>query len=98
MKDCIKNKWVIKIKSNSVYQLHLVVCGYSQVPGVDFSKKYSQVFNNITFHILLLMELHFSCLAKIVDVEAFLYRDLEEETYMGCPQGMSNVGKNDCIM
>ena len=33
---CVKNKWVFKIKHNSVYQACLVACGYSQVPGVDF--------------------------------------------------------------
>ena len=38
------------------------------------------------------MVLHFGYLAKIVDVEtAFLYRDLEEEIYMECPQGMSDI-------
>ena len=37
--------------------------------------------------------------AKIVDIEtAFLYGDLEEEIYMECPQGMSEVKKDDCII
>ena len=33
-----QNKWVFKIKHNSVYQVHLMECGYNQVPGIDFSK------------------------------------------------------------
>ena len=38
------------------------------------------------------MVLHFGYLAKIVDVStSFLYRDLEEEIYMECPQGMSKM-------
>ena len=42
---------------------------------------------------------HFGFSAKIVDVEtAFLYADLEEEIYMECTEGMSNVSKNDCII
>ena len=45
------------------------------------------------------MALHFGYSAKIVDVEtAFLYGDLEEEIYMECPQAMSDVTKDDCII
>ena len=45
------------------------------------------------------MVLHFGYLAKIVDIETtFLYGDLKEEIYMECPQGMSNVKKDDCII
>ena len=82
-----------------MYQACLVACGYSQVPGVVFSENYSPVINDITFHILLLIVLHFGYLAKIVDVKtAFLYGDLEEEIYMECPQGMKGVKKDDCII
>ena len=71
---CVKNKWVFKIKCNGVYQVHLVACRYSQVPGIDFSENYSLVVNDVTFHVLLLMVLHFGCSAKIVDIEtAFSY-------------------------
>jgi hypothetical protein len=31
----IKCKWIFKIKQNGVYKARLVVCGYSQVPGID---------------------------------------------------------------
>ena len=55
----IKNDWVFKIKHNSMYQACLAACGYSQVPGIDFSKSYSQVVKNITFCILLLKMIHF---------------------------------------
>ena len=37
---CVKNKWVFKIKHNGVYEVLLVACGYSQVPGMDFSENY----------------------------------------------------------
>ena len=38
-------------------------------------------------------------MAKIDNVEtAFLYKDLEKEIYMECPQGMPNVKKDDCII
>ena len=89
---CVKNKWVFKIKHNSVYQVFLMACGCSQVPGFNVSKNYSPVVDSITFCIMLLMLLHFGYSAKIVNVETvFLYGDLEEEIYMECPQGMSNM-------
>ena len=42
---------------------------------------------------------NFGYLAKIVGMEtAFLYGDLEEEIYTECPQGMSDIKKDDCII
>ena len=76
---CLKNKCVFMIKHNGVCQAHLVACGYSLVPGIEFSDNYSLVVNKVTFCVPLLMVLHFGYLAKIVNVEtAFLYRDLKE--------------------
>ena len=75
---CVKNKWVFKIKRNSVYQVRLITYKYSQVLDVNFSENYSSVVKFITFHILLLMLLHYGYLANIVNVEtAFLYGDLK---------------------
>ena len=82
-----------------MYWTCLVACGYSQVPGINFSKNYSPVVNDVTFRIMLVMVLHFGYSAKIVNVEtAFLYGNLEEEIYMECPQGMKDVKKDDCII
>ena len=69
---CIKNEWVFKIKRNSVYQVHLVACGCSQVLGVNFFENYSPVVEDITFPILLLMVLHFGYLTKIFKLETAL--------------------------
>ena len=54
---CETKKRVFKIKHNSVYQVHLMACKYSQVS--NFAKNYSLVVNNVAFCILLLMVLHF---------------------------------------
>ena len=90
--SCITKKWVVKIKCNYVYQACHVAYGYSQVPGVNFSKNYSPVVNSITFYILLLLALHFSYLVETVNVEnTFLYGNLEEEVYMESPHGISHV-------
>ena len=79
---CIKSKCVFKIKHNGVYQVHLVLFWYRQVPGVDFTENYSLVINDITFCIILLMVLHFSYSAKKVDIETlFLWRPQKRNVY-----------------
>ena len=96
---CNKNKLVFKIKHNSEYQASLVACGHSQVPCVNIYENYSPVMNNTTFFILLLKVIHFRYSSKIVNIEtAFLYTELEGELYMECPLGISEVGKDDCII
>ena len=52
-RNCIKNKWIFKIKRNGIFRARLVACGYSQIPGVDFEESYSPVMNDITLRILL---------------------------------------------
>ena len=77
---CVKSKWVFKIKRNGVYRARIVACGYSQIPGVDFSENYSPVVNDITYCLLIVAIIIFHLSAKIVDVEtAFLYGDLDEK-------------------
>ena len=56
---CVKSKWVFKIKRNGVYRARLVACGYSQIPGVDFSESYSPVVHDITFRLLILIQMIF---------------------------------------
>jgi hypothetical protein len=65
------------------------VCGYNQIPGVDFSESYSPIANDITIRLLLVAMILFGLSAKIVDVEtAFLYGELEAEVYMENPEGL----------
>ena len=45
------------------------------------------------------MMTHFRYSAKIVNAEtAIFYQELEEEIYMEFPQGMYDIGKDDCII
>ena len=70
-----------------------------QILGVDLSKHYSPVVNDIIFCILLLMVIHFKFLAKFVNYgTAFLYGDMDEEFSMECPHGISDVGRDDCFV
>ena len=56
---CVKCKWVFKIKRNGVFRARLVACGYSLIPGVDFTDNYSPVVNDVTFRLMLLLWIHY---------------------------------------
>ena len=88
---CVKNKWVFKIKRNGTFRARLVACGYSQVPGEDFSEHFAPVVHDITYRILLVAMIIWKLDAKIIDiVTTFLHGDLEEEIYMDCPDGLDH--------
>ena len=95
---CIKNKWIFKIKRNGTYRARLVACGYSQIPGVDFTESFAPVIHDITWRILLIIKMLWDLDTKIVDVEtAFLWGDLEEKIYMNCPEGMPHFD-DECLL
>jgi hypothetical protein len=74
-----------------------VVCGYSQIPEVNFNKSFGPVMNDVSFRIILSAKLLWDLQASIVDVEtAFLHGYLQEEIYMNVPKGM-NQGDNTCL-
>ena len=88
---CVKHKWVLEIKRNGTFRARLVACGYSQVPGIDFTEIFSPVCNDITFRIVLITMILWKLEGLIFDVTtAFLTGDLEEEIYMECPEGMDH--------
>jgi hypothetical protein len=95
---CVKHKWVFDIKRDGTFKARLVACGYSQIPGVDFTDVYSPVIHDATFRIMLVAELKWKLKSKIVDVEsAFLNGDLEEEIYMDCPDGMEHEPEESTV-
>ena len=47
--QCVKQKWVMKIKHNGVFRARLVACGYSQIPSIDFTENYALVISNLTY-------------------------------------------------
>jgi hypothetical protein len=78
----------------------LVACGYSQVPGVDFTEFYSPAVNDVTIRILLVAEIVWKLVSRLIDVEtALLHSELAkgEEIFMECPDGMSHV-EWECLM
>jgi hypothetical protein len=84
---CVKSKWCFDIKRTGLFKTRLVACGYSQIPGVDFTESYAPVINDVSWRILIISMLMNQYEARIVDVEtAFLHGELEEEVYMTCPE------------
>jgi hypothetical protein len=89
---CIKNKLIFKMKRkrNGVFRERLVACGYSQVPGVEFTESLAPVLNYVSFRLMLIAKLVWDMTSTVVDIEtAFLHGDLDEEIYMDVPMGLS---------
>ena len=96
-RKCVKCKWVFDIKRNGVFRARLVACGYSQQPGIDFTESYSPVINDSVFRCIIVIELLFRLVSKIIDIEtAFLNGELEEEIYMDAPPGY-NATADECV-
>jgi Reverse transcriptase (RNA-dependent DNA polymerase) len=94
-RQCIKCKWIFKVKRNGIFRARLVACGYNQVPGVDFNESYAPVINDVSFRVMLIIKLIRGLQALIEDVEtAFLHGNLQEEIYMKIPEGMSIKDKS----
>ena len=51
---CVKHKWVFEIKRSGIFRARLAACGYSQVPGVDFTEVYAPVANDVTYRLLVI--------------------------------------------
>ena len=66
----------------------MVVKGYEQIPGVDFTESFSPVANDTTIRTALAVALHQGWIVESIDVEAaFLNADLEEEVHIEIPDG-----------
>ena len=97
----ISVKWVFKTKleANGSERLksRIVTKGYLQVPGVDFTEKFSPVANDTSTRILIGMTLYFSdkfsWVCETFDVEAaFLEPYLDIEMYIDWPEGIVDLG------
>ena len=98
----IATKWVFKIKNESNhtkrYKSRVVTKGYMQIPGVDYTEKFSPVATASSLRIGLALTLHNDneeepWVCELVDVEAaFLEGKLKKSTYINIPQGMVELG------
>jgi hypothetical protein len=89
-RQCIKNKWIFKVKRKEIFRARLVTCGYSQVPVIDFNESFVPVLNDFSFRIMLIAKLVWNMTYSVVDIEtAFIHRDLDEEIYMEVLKGLA---------
>jgi Reverse transcriptase (RNA-dependent DNA polymerase) len=78
------------VKRNAVFRARFVACGYSQVPGVDFTESYAPVLKNVSFRIMLIAKLVWEMTSTVVDIEtACFHGDLDEEIYIDVPMALS---------
>ena len=80
------------------FKARLVVKGYSQVEGVDFSDIFSLVTKLTSIRVLMSLGATFDIGIEQMDVKTtFLHEDLEEEMYMKQPEGFVVKGKKDMV-
>ena len=88
----IGNKWLFKIKRDGTYRARLVALGYSQVPGVDYIDNFAPVAHDVSFRIALARMMVEKLDSLVMDVEtAFLYGEIDEETFMKSQVGMEEI-------
>lgn len=101
-KKALHNKWVYQVKEehdgSKRYKARLVVKGFQQKEGVDYTDIFSPVVKLNTIRsvlsIVAIEDLHLEQL----DVKtAFLHGDLDEEIYMYQPEGFSEKGKKNMV-
>lgn len=89
----ISSKWVFRIKRNpdgsiNKYKARLVVRGFSQVEGVDYTETFAPVARHSSMRILLSIAASHDMEIHQGDVEtAFLNPEIDEEIYMRLPDG-----------
>ena len=98
----IKSKYVYRLKKDWTGNVvkrksRIVVQGFSQVEGVDFTETYAPVAKVTTFRLMLALAKVLNLHIHQLDVDsAFLYADLKEDVFMKPPPGM-NLPEGYCL-
>ena len=90
-KKALHNKWVYRIKNehdgSKRYKARLVVKGFQQKKGIDYSEIFSPIVKMSTIRLVLGMVVAENLHLEQLDVKtAFLHGDLEEDLYMIQPE------------
>ena len=102
-KKAIGVKWVYRTKLNSdgsvnKYKARLVVKGYAQVFGVDFSETFAPVARLETIRMLMSLAAQKGWIIHQMDVKsAFLNGYLEEEIFVEQPEGFVVQGQEEKV-
>ena len=102
-KKVIEVKWVFRTKLNfdssiNKYNARLVVKGYAQIFGVDYSDTFAPVARLDTIRMLLAIAAQKGWKVFQLDVKsAFLNGVLQEEIYVGQPEGFKEQGKEEKV-
>ena len=88
----IGNKLAFKIKRDGTYRARLVVLGYSQITGVDYTDNFAPVAHDVSFRIALARMIVEKLDSLVINVEtAFLHGEIDEEIFMKSPVGMEKI-------
>lgn len=101
-KKALQNKWVYRLKEESDgrrrYKARLVVKGFQQKQGIDFTEIFSPVVKMTTIRVILSIVAAENLHLEQLDVKtAFLHGDLEEDIYMTQPEGFEVPGKENLV-
>ena len=81
-----------KLKRDGTYRARLVVLGYSQIAGVDYTDNFAPVAHDVSFRIALARMMVEKLDNLVIDVEtAFLYGEIDEEIFMKSPVVMEEI-------
>ena len=98
-----QNKWVYKIKHEGEgkkerYKARLVVKGFAEKEGIEFTKKNSLVVKMSSIRVILGLVAALDLECEQLDVKkTFLHGDLKEEIYMEQPDGFKERGKENLV-
>ncbi|RVW67125.1 Retrovirus-related Pol polyprotein from transposon TNT 1-94 [Vitis vinifera] len=101
-KKALHNKWVYRIKNehdgSKRYKARLVVKGFQQKEGIDYTEIFSPVVKMSTIRLVLGMVAVENLHLEQLDVKtAFLHGDLEEDLYMIQPEGFIVQGQENLV-
>lgn len=100
--NVLTNRWVFKVKQKSDgsverYKARLVVKGYQQKAGFDYSETFSPVVKFDSIRMMLTLAASKNMHIMQFDIKtAFLYGEIKENVYMIQPEGFNNGSNQVC--
>jgi hypothetical protein len=104
-RKAIACKWVFNVKLSLVgdgcvrkFKARLVIKGFSQRAGIDYSETFSPVAHGESFRILMALSAHQGLFLRQVDVVgAFLNGNIDGDIFMKQPDGFIERGKENLV-